>query len=60
MVAVVDLNNDGILDVAVVNAGMDNVGVFFGNGNSTFSNQTTFSTGSGSAPHGIAIGNFKQ
>jgi hypothetical protein len=55
-----DFNNDGRLDVAVALAGTNNVGVLFGNGNGTFSNQTTFPTGSGSDPCSIAIGDFNN
>jgi hypothetical protein len=55
-----DFNNDGRLDLAVANSGMDNIGLLFGNGNSTFSNQTTFPTGSGSEPCFIAIGDFNN
>ena len=48
-VAVSDFNNDGRLDIAVANSGTDNIGVLFGNGNGTFSSQSTHSTGSDSA-----------
>ena len=59
-VVVGDFNNDGRLDVAVANSGTDNIGVLFGNGNGTFSSQTTFSTGSGSQPYSLAIGDFNN
>ena len=59
-VAVGDFNNDGRLDIAVANSGTDNIGVLFGNGNGTFSNQTTYSTGSGSEPYFLAIGDFNN
>ncbi len=59
-VVVGDFNNDGRLDVAVANSGTDNIGVFFRNGNGTFSGQTTFSTGSGSQPYALAIGDFNN
>jgi hypothetical protein len=59
-VAVGDFNNDGRLDVAVANSATDNIGVLFGNGNGTFSSQITFSTGSGSKPYALAIGDFNN
>ena len=59
-VVVADFNNDGRRDIIVANAGTDNIGMFFGNGNGTFSNQTTFSTGSGSSPYWIAVGDFNN
>ncbi len=59
-VAVGDFNNDGRLDIAVANSGKDNIGVLFGNGNGTFSNQMTFPTGSGSQPYFVAIGDFNN
>jgi hypothetical protein len=59
-VVVDDFNNDGQLDVAVANSGTDNIGVFFGHGNGTFSNQMTLFTGSGSKPYSIAIGDFNN
>jgi hypothetical protein len=59
-VVVGNFNNDGQLDIAVANSGADNIGVFFGHGNGTFSNQTAFSTGIGSKPYSIAIGDFNN
>jgi glucose/arabinose dehydrogenase/fibronectin type 3 domain-containing protein len=44
-VATADLNGDGKLDLAVVNAGSDNVSVFFGAGNGTFGTQTAWAVG---------------
>jgi hypothetical protein len=59
-VVVGDFNNDTQLDVAVTNSNTDNIGVFFGNGNGTFSSQTTFSTGNGSRSYSMAIGDFNN
>ena len=59
-VAVGDLNNDGRLDFVVANGGSDNVGVFLGLGNGTFSSQTTYSTGSESYPRCIAVADFNK
>ena len=44
-VAIADLNGDIRLDLTVVNAGNNTVGVMLGNGNGTFQPQRTFSTG---------------
>ena len=59
-VAVGDLNNDGCLDFVVANGDSDNVGVFLGLGNGTFSSQTTYSTGSGSFPRCIAVADLNK
>jgi hypothetical protein len=59
-VVVGDFNNDGRLDLAVANSGTDNIGVHFGNGNGTFSNQTTFPTGSGSQPLFVVTNDFNN
>ena len=44
---VTDVNNDGNLDIAVVNSGSGNVSVLLGNGNGTFGTAQTFSV----SPH---------
>jgi uncharacterized membrane protein len=59
-VAVGDLNNDGWLDFVVANGDSDNVGVFLGLGNGTFSNQTLYSVGSGSYPFYIAVADLNK
>jgi hypothetical protein len=59
-VAVADFNLDGRLDIAVSNHLNDNIGILLGVGNGTFAAQTTYSTGSGSNPNAIAIGDFNQ
>ncbi|CAF4283209.1 unnamed protein product, partial [Adineta steineri] len=46
MVAVGDFNNDGRLDLAVANYGVNNVGIFLGIGKGAFGSQSTLSTGS--------------
>ena len=38
-------NDDNKLDIAVANSGTNNIGVFLGYGDGTFTNQTTYSTG---------------
>lgn len=45
-VAVGDWNNDTRLDIVVANYGTNNVGIFLGYGNGSFSNQQIFSTDS--------------
>jgi hypothetical protein len=59
-IIVADFNNDSCLDIAVANRINHNVGVFFGNGNGTFSIQTTFFTGDGSLPNSIAVVDFNN
>jgi hypothetical protein len=55
-----DFNNDNRLDIVVANFGTNNIGIFLGNGNGTFENQTTFSTGSGSAPVAVVVGDLNN
>jgi hypothetical protein len=55
-----DFNKDSQSDLAIANAGTDNVGVLFGNGNGSFTEQTTFSTGCDSHPHSVAVGHFND
>jgi hypothetical protein len=59
-VVIGDFNNDGRLDIAVANSGADNIGVLLGNGNGTFSSPKSYSTGSGSFPYSIAIGDLNN
>jgi hypothetical protein len=53
-----DFNRDNILDLIVPNSGTDNVGILLGYGNGRFSYQTTYSTGSGSRPVEVTVGDF--
>ena len=55
-----DFNNDNILDLVVANFRIDNVGVFLGYRNGTFANFVTYSTGIGSDPTAITIGDFNN
>jgi hypothetical protein len=57
---VADFDNDGRPDIAFTNSATDNIGIFFGGDNDTFYELTTFSTGSGSAPYGIAVADFNN
>jgi hypothetical protein len=53
-----DFNNDTHMDISVVNAGTNNVGIFLGIGNGSFSSQMTYSIGS--SPCSIAVGDFNK
>ncbi|CAF1501646.1 unnamed protein product, partial [Adineta ricciae] len=55
-----DFNNDNHIDVIVANSGTDNIGVFLGYGNFSFTNQKTYSTGLNSSPYSIAAGDFNN
>jgi hypothetical protein len=53
-----DLNGDGHLDIVETNSGTDSVGVLFGYGNGTFFVSQIYSTGQGSQPFSVALGDF--
>jgi len=55
-VAIAHLNGDGKLDLAVANAGSDNVSVLLGNGDGTFGAATSF--GVGSQPKSVTGSDF--
>ena len=59
-VVVADLNNDYILDIIVANYGTDNIGIFLGYSNGSFTAQTTYSTSSGSKPYSVAVNDFNN
>ena len=54
-VAVNDVNGDNKPDIVVADNGADTVGVFLNRGNGTFLAQTSYTTGSGSSPYGVAL-----
>ena len=58
MITIADLNKDNNLDIIVANSGTSNVGIFFGLGNSSFTIQMTYSTGSNSWPSWICVDDF--
>ena len=58
-IAIGDFNKDNCIDIAVANSGAKNVGIFFGNGDGTFSLQATYSTGSKSSLAGDRSTGFK-
>ena len=53
-----DVNRDGVLDILTANYDGNNTSVLLGNGDGTFRLKNTFSTGCGSLPYAIAIGDF--
>ena len=55
-VATGDFNNDTYMDIVVANFGSNNIGIFLGRGNGTFSNQTTYQTGTN--PYSIVVDDF--
>ncbi|CAF3764261.1 unnamed protein product [Adineta steineri] len=59
-ISVADLNNDEQLDIVVANFGTNNIGIFLGYSNSTFSNQITYSTGDNSQPNSVIIGDYNN
>ncbi len=59
-VAVGDFNRDGKLDLAVANYRGADVTVLLGNGDGTFQAPASYSTGSGSAPLSVAVGDFNR
>jgi hypothetical protein len=54
-IVVGDFNNDTISDLVIANRGTNNIGILLGNGDGTFKNMTTYSTGNRSSPSSIAI-----
>jgi hypothetical protein len=59
-VAVLDFDNDTVLDIAVANYGSNSVGVFFGYGNGSFTSQLIFNTGFDSHPFAIVVGDVNN
>jgi hypothetical protein len=59
-VTVGDFNNDNRLDIAVVNFGTENVLVYFGFEHGFFYTGVPYSTGIGSGPMSLAIGDFNN
>jgi hypothetical protein len=56
VLAIADINGDGIADIVVGNYGAQSIMVFFGRGNGTF--ETPLSYPTGARPLGIAVGDF--
>ena len=57
-VAVGDFNGDGVQDLAVANAGSNNISVLLGNGDGTFQAARSFAAGHG--PVSVAVGDFNS
>ncbi len=59
-VVVGDLNNDTQLDIVIVTTGIDSLKILLGYGNSSFIDSITLSTGVGSQPYSVALGDFNN
>jgi hypothetical protein len=59
-IAVADFNNDHQLDIVATNSNTDNIIIFFGYGNGTFTIGQTYSTGTRSRPYTVTIGDFNN
>jgi hypothetical protein len=59
-IVVGDLNNNKQLDLVVVNSNASNIRVFLGEDNGSFSSPITYSTGVGSYPLGLALGDLNH
>ena len=59
-VAINDFNDDQYFDIAVVNSGTSNIGIFLGTGNGTFLDVVTSSTGNSSSPVSFTVGHFND
>jgi hypothetical protein len=59
-VAAADFNNDNNMDIIVANSGTNTIGIFISNGDGTFANQQTYSTGSQSRSYSIVVSDFNN
>ena len=57
---VADFNNDSIIDIAVANSYSNSIVVLFGLGDGSFLAGKPYSTGKGSSPASLAIGDFDR
>jgi len=53
-------DNDNQLDLAVANSAVDNIGIFLGHGDGTFSSSIMYSTGFDSIPIMVTVGDFNN
>lgn len=60
VVITADVNGDGLADLVCANRGSDNVSVLLGRGNGTFRKALLATTGKGSGPYSVAVGDFNQ
>ncbi|CAF0985813.1 unnamed protein product [Adineta ricciae] len=58
--AIADFNNDNHSDIVVANSGTNDIGIFIGHGDISFTNQSTYSTGPNSSPYSVAVGDFNR
>lgn len=59
-IVLVDLNSDTYLDIIVTNSYSNSIGLFFGYGNGSFSNQTVISMQNESVPIGITVSDLNN
>ncbi len=57
-IAAGDFNNDTFVDIVIVSSGSNNIGIFLGYGNGSFTKQTTYLTNSSSLS--VAVGDFSN
>lgn len=57
-IATGDFNKDNCPDIVVANFGKDNIGIFFGTSNGSFSSQKTITTTPHLQPSSVAVGDF--
>jgi predicted Zn-dependent protease with MMP-like domain len=58
--AVGDFNRDNQLDLVITSQSENNIGIYLGYGNGSFDNGTIYSTGDGSSPQFVSIGDFNS
>jgi hypothetical protein len=59
-VAVADFNNDGQMDIVVVNVGSKNIGILYGYGNGTFSAIVIYQTEDNYSPVAVTVGDLNN
>jgi hypothetical protein len=59
-VAILDFDNDTVLDIAVANYGSNSMVIFFGFGNGSFTNESLFNTGFDSHPFALVVGDVNN
>jgi hypothetical protein len=58
--AVGDFNNDSRTDIVVANSGSNDIVVFIGSSNGSFSSSIRYSMSEGSQPESVAVGDFNR